>query len=261
MTAMVTGNRTYGVVIGLVVDVQDPLGQGRVKLRFPWLAPDDANAGWAPVARPMAGKGRGYWYAPEVDDEALVAFEHGDVNHPMVLGFLHNGQDEPPGTDPQVRRVKTVRGNVLDFNDNAGQEQIHLHTDNGTKVTINETPSEITIQTVGGAQVKVSDASGITVFAPSGGVAVTSATGMSTTAGQGMSVTTGTGVELTAGTTVQVTAAGAVTVTAGTAVNVTAPIVNVDAALAKFAGIVQCQTLMTQSVISASYTPGVGNIW
>lgn len=261
MTPTMTGNRTYGVVIGLVVDVHDPLGQGRVKLRFPWLSPDDATSGWAPVARPMAGKDRGYWYAPEVDDEALVAFEHGDVNHPMVLGFLHNGQDEPPGTDPQVRRVKTVQGNVLDFDDNSGQEQIRLHTRNGTKVTINEAPSEITIETVGGAQVKVSDASGITVFAPSGGVAVTSATGMSTTAGEGMSVTTGMGVDLTAGTTVQVTAGGAVNVTAGAGVTVTAPMVTVNAALASFTGVVQCQTLISQAVVSTSYTPGAGNIW
>ena len=44
----------------------------------------------------MAGKERGYWFMPEVDDEAIVAFEHGDFDHPFVVGFLHNGVDTPP---------------------------------------------------------------------------------------------------------------------------------------------------------------------
>lgn len=254
--------RVYGVVIGLVRDVHDPVEQGRVKVSYPWLSADDSHAGWAPVARPMAGADRGYWYAPEVDDEVLVAFEHGDLNHPMVLGFLHNGVDKPPGTDVNVRRVRTVRGNVLDFNDNPGQEQIHLHTSNGTKVTINETPSEITLETVGGAKVTVSDASGVTVFSPAGGVSVTSANGMSTAAGEAVSVTAGTGIELTAGTTVQVTSGGVVNVTAAASVNVNAPMVNVTASITQVSGILKCGTLLADvGVISPMYSPGVGNLW
>jgi uncharacterized protein involved in type VI secretion and phage assembly len=256
------GERIYGVVIGLVRDVHDPEEQGRVKVSYPWLSADDSYAGWAPVARPMAGKERGYWYAPEVDDEVLVAFEHGDLNHPMVLGFLHNGVDKPPGTDVNVRRVRTVSGNVLDFNDNSGQEQIHLHTRNGTKVTINETPSEITLETVGGQKVMVSDASGVTVFSPAAGVSVTSATSMTTSVGQAMSVTAGTAMDVTAGTTVQVTAGGVVNVTAGASVNVTASMVNVTAPLTQVSGVLKCGTLLADvGVISPMYTPGVGNIW
>lgn len=254
--------RVYGVVVGLVRDVHDPSEQGRIKVSYPWLSADDSAAGWAPVARPMAGAERGYWYAPEVGDEVLVAFEHGDINHPMVLGFLHNGVDTPPGTDVNIRRVRTVRGNVLDLNDNPGQEQIHLHTRNGTTVTINEAPSEVTLETLGGAKVKVSDASGVTVFSPAGGVSVMSATSMSTTTGTAMTVTAGSEVDLTAGTTVQVTCAGVVTVTAGASVNVTASMVNVTAPMTRVTGVLQCDTLVADvGVVSPMYTPGAGNIW
>ena len=104
-------DRVYGVVIALVTDVDDPrrAGPGQADA-IPWLAEEGTDSGWAPIARPMAGKDRGFYYLPEVDDEALVAFEHGDVDHPMVLGFLHNGVDMPPdeGIDEHVRRLKSV---------------------------------------------------------------------------------------------------------------------------------------------------------
>ena len=43
----------------------------------------------------MAGKGRGLFYLPEVGDEVLVAFEHGDIRRPYVIGSLYNGSDKP----------------------------------------------------------------------------------------------------------------------------------------------------------------------
>ncbi len=60
---------------------------------------------------------------PELDDEALVAFDHGNVDHPYVVGFLHNGVDLPPDDDIdfKVRRVKTVSGHILEFDDRDGR--------------------------------------------------------------------------------------------------------------------------------------------
>lgn len=267
-------NRTYGVVNALVTDVDDPDEQGRVKLTFPWLDPD-AESGWAPIARPMSGQDRGYFYQPEVDDEALVAFEHGDVNHPMVLGFLHNGVDLPPyaGIDRHVRRLKSVAGHVLELDDRGGEESIRLHTDTGhqlelhdpggyvelvtagsqrirmqdqpgrielststgTTVTIDDTPSQIQLRTVAGVTVTISDTGGVSVSAPAGPVAVNSLSA-------------------------QVTSTASATVTAPS-VGVDAAMLRVNAAMAMFSGVVQCQTLISQAVVSTSYTPGAGNIW
>src|SRR5215510_12918555 len=97
-TLMTATGRVYGVVIGTVTDNKDPGGLGRVKLRFPWLVEDD-ESDWAPLATLMAGNQRGSFFLPEVDDEVLVAFFHGDPRYPFVLGSLWNGQDKPPATN------------------------------------------------------------------------------------------------------------------------------------------------------------------
>jgi uncharacterized protein involved in type VI secretion and phage assembly len=63
------------------------------------------------------------------------------------------------------------------------------------------------------------------------------------------------------GCTVQLTATS-VEVQANVSVDVTAPLVQVDAPLATFSGIVKAGTLIAeQAVMSPSYTPGAGNIW
>ncbi|MDO9712900.1 phage baseplate assembly protein V [Paracraurococcus lichenis] len=102
-----------GVAIGTVVDRD---GQGRVKLRFPWL--DDAFVSdWVPVAAPMAGAGRGLFMMPEVGDEVLCAFQHGTFEHPVVIGFLWNGVDKPPTDEPRERMICTRNGHKIRFLD------------------------------------------------------------------------------------------------------------------------------------------------
>ncbi len=85
-------SRINGVVIGIVTNNNDPQGMGRVRVRFPWRGDDDESY-WARVATMMAGKDRGTFFLPEVDDEVLVAFDHGDINHPYVIGALWNVGD------------------------------------------------------------------------------------------------------------------------------------------------------------------------
>src|SRR4051794_19466683 len=104
-----------GVVIGIVKDLDDPLKEGRIRLQYPWMSETELS-GWAPIARGLAGKNRGFYFMPELEDEALVAFEQGCFDHPFVVGFLHNGVDLPPddGIDAKVRRLKTVSGHVLE---------------------------------------------------------------------------------------------------------------------------------------------------
>ncbi|MEA2675352.1 MAG: hypothetical protein QOI92_2544 [Chloroflexota bacterium] len=87
--------RIYGVVVGLVTDNKDPDDNGRVKVKYPWLG-DDAVSYWARLARPSAGKDYGFVWIPEVDEEVVIAFEHGDINFPLVVGSLWNGKDKMP---------------------------------------------------------------------------------------------------------------------------------------------------------------------
>jgi uncharacterized protein involved in type VI secretion and phage assembly len=119
----------YGVAIGIVTNNKDPDGLGRVKLTLPWLA-GDAESNWARVATPMAGAGRGCYFLPEVDDEVLVAFEHGSPEFPYVVGALWNGKDKPPVSNSDggndVRVIKSRSGHVIRLTDTDQAEQIEI---------------------------------------------------------------------------------------------------------------------------------------
>lgn len=121
--------RVYGVVIGVVTNNQDPDGLGRVKVKFPWLSDQDESQ-WARIAALMAGKGRGTFFLPEVDDEVLVAFEHGDVRFPFVIGALWNGVDKPPADNGDgknnLRLIKSRSGHTIKLNDEDGKETIEI---------------------------------------------------------------------------------------------------------------------------------------
>jgi uncharacterized protein involved in type VI secretion and phage assembly len=108
--------RYPGGVTGLVKRLDDPEGQGRIQLQFPWLSGTQRSA-WAPVAAPFAGKDRGQVYMPEIDDEVLVAFEHGDFDHPFVIGLLWNGADTPSTNDPNRRLIRSVNGHEIEIYD------------------------------------------------------------------------------------------------------------------------------------------------
>ena len=69
---------------------------GRVKVRFHWDR-DDSSSRWIRVAQPATD---GFFSLPEVDDEVLVAFEHGDPDRPYVLGRLWNPANPPPQESP-----------------------------------------------------------------------------------------------------------------------------------------------------------------
>jgi uncharacterized protein involved in type VI secretion and phage assembly len=143
--------RIHGVVVGLVTNNQDPDGLGRVKVKFPWLSDVDESS-WARIAAPMAGKQRGACFLPEVDDEVLVAFEHGDVRFPYVLGALWNGQDAPPVTNSDgknnVRMIKSRSGHVVKLNDEDGKETIEI-IDKSQKngIVIDTSKNTITVTT------------------------------------------------------------------------------------------------------------------
>ena len=121
--------RFYGVTIAVVTNNQDPDGIGRVKVRFPWLS-DEEESHWARVLTPMAGNERGLYFLPEVEDEVLVAFEHGQADHPYVLGALWNGQDKPPETNDDgennKRTLRSRSGHLIRLDDKDGEEKIEI---------------------------------------------------------------------------------------------------------------------------------------
>lgn len=150
-------NKTYGVAAGLVSNNQDPQGLGRVRVKFPWLS-DDNESDWVRIATFMAGNQRGGYFLPEVGDEALVAFEHGDINRPYVIGFLWNGVDKPPEANSDgknsIRKITSRSGHEIIFNDDADQKQekLEIHTKAGHTIVLDDS--------AGAEKIEIKDKSG-----------------------------------------------------------------------------------------------------
>jgi uncharacterized protein involved in type VI secretion and phage assembly len=165
-----------GVVQGLVTSVDDPDGLGRVKLEFPWLD-DNYRTDWVPIATPMTGDQRGHFFMPEAGDEALVAFEHGDFDHPFIVGFLWNGVHKPPETEVKNRVILTPGGHTLRFEDKDGAKKVELKSKDGHRLTFDDAGREITISdgdgnnhiviSISGGQIKIQASTNVTVEAPS----------------------------------------------------------------------------------------------
>lgn len=146
-------NRIWGVVVGIVTNNQDPDGMGRVRVKFPWRGEDDESY-WARIATLMAGNDRGTFFLPEVSDEVLVAFDHGDIQHPYVLGALWNGVDKPPETNADgknnIRKIKSRSGHEIILDDNSEQmkEKIEIHTKAGHKIVLDDSAGQEKIEIV-----------------------------------------------------------------------------------------------------------------
>ena len=144
-------HRVFAGVVGVVTNNQDPDKLGRVKLRFPWLSASEESH-WARLAVPMAGKSRGTFFLPEVDDEVLVAFEHGDLRFPYVLGALWNGKDTPPADNGDgknnLRLITSRSGHVIKLNDEDGKETIEIIDKSGkNSIVIDTAANTLTLTT------------------------------------------------------------------------------------------------------------------
>jgi uncharacterized protein involved in type VI secretion and phage assembly len=166
-----------GVVVGLVTDVGDEKNQGRVKVKLPALS-DSYSTDWIRVAYVGAGSKRGLFVVPEVNDEVLVAFAHGDPRQPVVVGSLYNGTDEPKDAAAAVadgkvlKRVLTSRlGHSIELRDDDSDSGLKLETASGEKIDLRAGDKKITITSGGDVvidgtgDVKISATKGLTLSA------------------------------------------------------------------------------------------------
>ncbi|WP_031522103.1 VgrG-related protein [Streptomyces sp. NRRL F-5123] len=183
------GARVPGLATGVVTDVREPEGgqSGAVRLTFPWLD-DTYVTDWVRTVQ-WGGKGGGGVVSPEVNDEVLVGFEQGLLDHPFVIGGLYNGMDKPSKHDvPLVdrtsgklnrRSVVSRSGHRVELLDSpTGLNGVRLQTGDGRlEVFLDDRNNriEVTVSSAaGGAALSslVMDGSGITLDARQGTVNV-----------------------------------------------------------------------------------------
>ncbi|GEL98319.1 phage baseplate assembly protein V [Cellulomonas terrae] len=130
-TAPVSSFRRTGLAVGIVDNVKDPDGMGRVSVSLA-TASDAATTTWARVLGLGAGAGRGQVVLPEVGDEVLIGFEDDDVTRPVVLGGLYGSKSTTPtaAVDQNgavVTRALTSRlGHVLEMSDGTAPATQHV---------------------------------------------------------------------------------------------------------------------------------------
>lgn len=139
-----TDRRYYGVVEAIVVENEGD-DEGRVKVKFPWFDGGGSVTEWCRVSQLYAGGGYGSVFVPEKDDEVLVAFIHGDMRFPIVLGGMYNGVDKPPtarkdGKDQKIIRTRAGHEVLLDD----GAKEVRITTAQGGTMTVTAT-GEITL--------------------------------------------------------------------------------------------------------------------
>ena len=193
----------HGVVTGIVTDNKDPDKLGKVRVALPWLDADHVS-GWARVIYPGGGANRGITFVPEVNDEVVVAFQHGDPDRPMVLGGVFNGKDKfPDGKGDQVERGKTNLYGLysdkhkLTFTDKQGAEEINLGLrDKSYMITLDKKGTVISIGSDG--KVDITAKQGVSITAKTGDIELTAKTGDVKITGMNVTVEGKAGLSLTA---------------------------------------------------------------
>lgn len=133
----------------------------RIKVQFHWDREgkyDDQSSCWMRCAQNMAGKRWGMTFIPRIGQEVVVTFLEGDPDRPLVCGGVYNAEQMPPylgqGLDPKHPSNAAVTGfksnstkggsgyNELRFDDNAGREQIYMHSQKDLDLRVKHDLSE-----------------------------------------------------------------------------------------------------------------------
>jgi uncharacterized protein involved in type VI secretion and phage assembly len=155
------------MLVGIVTDNKDTDNLGRVKVKFPTLTEEHTST-WARVVSLGAGASRGFDWLPEIEDEVLVAFEHGDIHRPYVIGNVWNGSDAPPTETTEsvgdegvrLRTLKTRLGHILQFvEEDKGESKqgVYLTTVDGHMLHLDDSTKFIKAETAGGHKIFMDD--------------------------------------------------------------------------------------------------------
>lgn len=154
-------SNVWGMVVGIVTNIVHDNGDYRIKVRLPTL-PNGGQSGeeswWARIVTFGAGKDRGTFWLPEVEDEVLVGFVNGDINQPVIMGTFWNGVDKPIYSNKDaagkvtdagfqgkneakkndLRVMRSRVGHQFIFNDNADEPRVALHSAKKHRIVLDD---------------------------------------------------------------------------------------------------------------------------
>ena len=134
-----------------VLSNADPEGKGRVRVRMNWQT-EGMQTGWVRVMTPDGGSSsdvksnRGFVFIPEVGDQVLLSFRHGDPARPYVMGSLFNGTTGRGGLEGNHMKSLTTRsGHTIKLNDSLSSLGITIKDIKGNSIHIDSVGDDIII--------------------------------------------------------------------------------------------------------------------
>ena len=146
-----------------VVDNNDPMSMGRVRVQFPWQEDKGQKTPWIRLIQPHSGAGKGFHFIPEIGEEVLVSHESQNAEKPFVMGTHYNGSE--------TSSYHTV-----------GNDKKVIHTRSGTKIILNDAEGSVFIEDPSGNTYLMDGQGNINVSAPKN---------MSFTAGENLNINVG----------------------------------------------------------------------
>jgi len=128
----------HGLQIGIVTANEDPDGEDRIQVKCPMID-KDAEGIWARIASLDAGKERGAFFRPEIDDEVIVGFINDNPNDAVILGMLNSSAKPAPlkASDNNHEKGFVTREKIkFIFNDE--KKSVVLETPGGKKITLDD---------------------------------------------------------------------------------------------------------------------------
>lgn len=261
---------------------------GRVKVQFHWDREGENNqhsSCWIRVAQMWAGPGWGGLFIPRIGHEVIVDFIEGDPDRPLIMGSVYNGNNRlpydlsPNQTRSTIKSSSSPGGdgfNEIRLEDAAGEEEIYIHAQKDrNEETLNDHNLSVGNNRTTTVEVDDTETIGNNQSLEVGGTqTIAVGSNQSVDVGGRQTITVQGPVTIQSGGTTSLVLDGNVTIqTAGSisiqgsslnisasSISLTASTISLNAPMVTSAGVVQCQTLITNSVVSPAYTPGAGNV-
>ncbi|MCY0970740.1 type VI secretion system Vgr family protein [Chryseobacterium wangxinyae] len=177
-----------------VMDNNDPMGMGRVRVQFPWQENKGEKTPWVRLIQPHSGAGKGFHFIPEIGEEVLVGHESQNAEKPFVMGTHYNG------------------GETSSYHTSGNDKKV-IHTRSGTKIILNDAEGSVFIEDPSGNTYLMDGAGNINVNAPKN---------FTVNAGENITMTAGKDVSVSAGNNISNSANDNITSVAGTDIMQTA---------------------------------------
>lgn len=177
-----------------VVDNNDPMGMGRIRVQFPWQEDKGQKTPWIRLIQPHSGAGKGFHFIPEIGEEVLVGHESQNAEKPFVMGTHYNG------------------GETSSYHTSGNDKKV-IHTRSGTKIILNDAEGSVFIEDPSGNTYLMDGAGNINVNAPKN---------FTVNAGENITMTAGKDVSVSAGKNISNSANDNITSVAGTDIMQTA---------------------------------------